>query len=106
MSRWTCSKCEINNICNEFRSVRVRQLSLQEVFLPNHPSVWAAVMDDQRSVNPLSTLLDVEEEGNKCSTPASLTGLVVSNRGRGSSINVGVRQKLCVDHRVSRRRHR
>ena len=41
-------------------------------------------MDDQRSVNPLSTLLDVEEEGNKCSTPASLTGLLV--RGRGSSI--------------------
>ena len=74
-------------------------------------------MDDQRSVNPLSMLFDVEKEGNKCSTPASLTGLVVSNRGRGvlycgqkthslRGVNVGVQQKLCVDRRVSRRRHR
>ena len=52
-------------------------------------------MDDQRSVNPLSMLLDVEEEGNKCSTPASLTGLLVSNRGRGSSI-VGKKRIACV----------
>ena len=67
-------------------------------------------MDDQRSVNPLSMLLDVEKEGTKCSTTASLTGLVVSNRGQKThslrGVNVGVRQKLCVDRHVSRRRHR
>ena len=52
-------------------------------------------MNDQRSVNPLSTLLDVEEEDKKCSNPASLTGLLVSNKGRGSSI-VGKNRIACM----------
>ena len=52
-------------------------------------------MDDQRYVNPLSTLLDIEEEDKKCSNLASLTGLLVSNRGRGSSI-VGKNRVVCL----------